>query len=607
MAGRFFPDRSIRREEEMAFPREKIGLGFLIILIAAAPMAGCAAAETATQTPPTASPAVVEFLPQITGVTQGSAEVSRYGSVEWSVAVKADYGNPYDAREVRLDGVFSGPDGGTMQVPGFWDGEGSWRVRFTPSLEGQWKYRLTIADRNGAGLPAEGEFQVAASDLHGWIQAGNWIDPAFSGHYLVHQDGTPFYGLGHCDALNILVDGFDVEKGVGLFDQMKAAGENYVVWWPLYSMSPVNGSYDQYSVPNMKVIDLVVQDAQKKGIYLIFTIWDHPELRGAGHSWGAGRWETNGFSKLSDIDSFFTAGEPWAWQENLYRYIIARWGYSPAIGMWQTVSEINGTNAYDQTNPWHEKVNAYFVEHDPYRHPTTASMSGDVEWPEGHRAMDAPQVQLYDFSNGEQQIDAVHAGWVLAHWTQLMWNIADKPNWVGEFGVTGDGYYPELFHNSIWGALAAGAAMTPAEWNSGGTWGEMTPAMQADIGRLAGFVEPIPLAELNPEPVRIVVSDPKVRGWGVAGRNGGLFWVQDFALESNSIEDVRRNGVVRRGVQAEIQGLGGGTFAVTPYDTWQGVWLESFIVQCTEGQMCLIPLPDFKADMAFQLDRKLPA
>jgi hypothetical protein len=566
--------------------------------------AGCGSNVTVTQTPPTASPTILTNLPKITAAAPDLTEVPRYESIDITLAVEAEYTNPYDAREVRLDGVFTGPDGKTMQVPGFWDGEKSWHVRFTPSLEGRWSYQLTVTDKNGTSQPAAGEFQATASALHGWLQAGNWINPAYSGHYLVHQDGTPFYGYGHCDALNILVDGFDIEKGVGLFDEMIAAGENYVVWWPLYSMSPVNGSYDQYSVSNMKVIDLVVKDAQKKGVFLVFTIWDHPELRATGHSWGAGRWETNGFSKLSDIQSFFTAEEPWAWQENLYRYIIARWGYSSAIGMWQTVSEINGTNAYDQTDPWHKKVNDYFVANDPYRHPTTASKSGDVEWPEGHRTMDAPQIHLYDFSNGTQKIDAVHAGEVLARWTGLMWDIADKPNWVGEFGAPGDVYYPELFHNSIWGALAAGAAMTPAEWNGGGTWGEMTAAMNADIQRLGAFVDDMPLAALNPSPIQILSNDPKVRGWGMAGQDAGFFWVQDFSMEEKSIEDVRKADIFRKIVSLEITGLAGGTYTITPYDTWKGTWLEPITVQCAESQVCKMTLPDFKADMAFKLERK---
>jgi hypothetical protein len=565
--------------------------------------AGC----SGNQTTVTATPVIVENLPQITSVELDHTEVARYASLEMSVSLEAQYTNPYDARQVSLDGVFTGPDGAQWKVPGFWDGETSWRMRFTPSQEGGWNYKLSVTDGDGTSQPAEGSFMVIPSDLHGWLQAGNRVDPAYSGHYLVYQDGTPFYGLGHCDALNILVDGYDTQTGVGLFNNMKAAGENYVVWWPTYSNSIIGSSYDDYTLSNMKIIDLVVQDAQAKGIFLIFTIWDHPNLRAEGHPWGGGRWAANGFSKLSDISAFFTDAEPWAWQENFYRYIIARWGYSPAIGMWQTVTEINGTNAYDQTDPWHEKVNAYFVDHDPYRHPTTASRSGgvnDVAWPEGHAVMDAPQVHIYD----ELGTDAVGSAAVLANWTSVMWNEQDKPNWVGEFGVPGDTYYPELFHNSIWAALGAGAAMTPAEWN-GGNWGSMTPAMLADMGRLGQFVADIPLAKLNPSALQISSSDAQVRGWGVAGADGGLFWVQDFSLEGSSIEVIRnagaaRTGTQRTGVQLEIQGMAAGTYAITPYDTWQGTYLQAFEVTCQEGQACSVALPAFKADMAFKVERK---
>jgi len=72
-------------------------------------------------------------------------------------------------------------------------------------------------------------------------------------------------------------------------------------------------------------------------------------------------------------------------------------------------------------------------------------------------------MHVYNFKNGSLTADTVKAADILAQWTSLMWNQADKPNWVGEFGTPGDTYYPELFHNSIWAALGSGAAMTPAE------------------------------------------------------------------------------------------------------------------------------------------------
>jgi spore germination protein YaaH len=585
------------------------------LFLAIAWVAGCGSQQPSPIPPaapttapiPTSAPAATPIpdptpttgpRPSIAGVTLDRAELPRYEALELVVDVQAQYDNPYDARQVALDGLFTAPDGSEWRVPGFWDGDGAWRLRFTPSQEGAWRYQVTAQDVHGASQPAEGAFQVTASDRHGWLQAGSWVDPAYSPRYLVYHDGTPFYGVGHADALNILIDGFHLERGVGLFEDMQAVAENYVIWWPFYALSPVNNSYDDYSVQNLKVIDTVVRNAEQRGIHLVFTVWDHPQLRDHSHAWGDGRWATtNGFRRLGSIDSFFSDDKAWAWQENLYRYLIARWGYSPAIGLWQTVSEINGTNAYGQTDPWHERVNAYFAANDPYRHPTTASKSGDVDWLAGWQAMDVPQVHLYEFDDG-----AVAAAEVIAGWTTAMWNAAEKPNWIGEFGVTDAAQYPELFHNAIWAALGAGAAMTPAEWNSGGSWGRLTDAMKADLGRLAAFVAEIPLAHWNPQPVQVSSSAPAVRGWGVAGEEGGLIWVQDASLEGQPIADVRANTTARSGVQIAVDGLPAGVYAVRPYDTWQGVWLEPLSLTCTAGQPCLIDLPDFKADIALRLE-----
>jgi len=547
-----------------------------------------------------ATPTVQLDLPSITSVKAGKREVSNYETIEFTLDMDAKYSNPYDVREIAVDGVITSPEGEQWNAPGLWDGEGAWKLRFTPSQVGTWKYSVSVTDTNGKSESSDGEISVTPSYKHGWIIPGDSFNPVYSPHYLVYHDGTPFYGVGFCEALNILIDGFDVEDGLGLFDNMTEANANYVVWWPMYSNSIFGSSYNDYSVSNMKVIDAVVKDAEKEDILLVFTIWDHPNLRDETHAWGEGNWKRNGFSKSGDIDSFFVSDDAWAWQKNLYRYIIARWGYSTSIGMWQTVSEINGTNAYDQTDPWHAKVNNYFVEHDPYRHPTTASGSGEVDWPTGHAIMDMPQMHIYNFGDDN---DVTNSAAVIAEWTQRMLQSADSPNWVGEFGVPGNASYPELFHNSIWAALGAGASMTPAEWNSGGAWGRMTPEMYADLGRFASFVEDIPLAKWNPFALRVTTNDGQVRGGGIAGQDGGLLWVQDYSLVGASVEAVRNSTPVRPGVVVELKGLIPGKYVVSPYDTWQGNFLDSYEVECLDTT-CAIDLPDFSADMALQLVRK---
>jgi len=68
--------------------------------------------------------------------------------------------------------------------------------------------------------------------------------------------------------------------------------------------------------------------------------------------------------------------------------------------------------------------------------------------------------------------------------------------------------------------------------------------------------------------------------------------------------EIRAGQKIRQGVQATIQGLVGGSYTITPYDTFQGSFLTPFDITCSEGQPCQVALPDFKADMAFKIARK---
>lgn len=523
-------------------------------------------------------------------------EVPRYEKFELVVILEATYDNPYDARQVALTATFTGPDGREWTVPGFWDGEESWRVRFTPSAEGEWQYSLVVRDRYGESQPETGRFTCLPSEHHGWLQVGNWVDPAYSPRYLVHHDGTPFYGIGHCNAFDLMSYGWDEKAGFTLFNTMVAHGENMLVYWPIYSNPFFAARYDRYSVPDMKVIDLVVEDAAHQGIYLVFTIWNHDLLRDQTHPWSRtnmGDWEThNGFRELVDLRSFFTDQEAWAWQENLYRYIIARWGYSPAIGLWQTVSEIEGTNAGLNANSWHERVNDYFVTHDPYRHPTTASKAGDAWWPAGYAVMDVAQMHSYDSQN-----DAPGTGPLIARWTQRMWEAQAKPNFIGEFGTTNQRLHPELLHNGIWAALSAGAAATPMEWNDQGAWGRMTDEMYKHMSYLATFVSDLPLAHLNPVPLSLNVSvkHGNFGGWGLvsADRKTALFWVQ------------ARN-TVPENIQVTINGLAQGEYLVRPFDTWEGVYLSEGHASADRAGQMRLTLPHFDKDIAVRLERVEP-
>lgn len=95
------------------------------------------------------APAEGQPVPRIQDAQPDRLEVTRYGKLELTVALEAAYDNPYDGRQVDLTAVFTGSDGREWTVPGFWDGEEAWRVRFAPSVAGEWRYRLHVRDRQG--------------------------------------------------------------------------------------------------------------------------------------------------------------------------------------------------------------------------------------------------------------------------------------------------------------------------------------------------------------------------------------------------------------------------------------------------------------------------
>lgn len=103
------------------------------------------------------------------------------------------YPNPF--LNVDVTGVFSGPNGETVRLYGFWDGGTRWVVRFAPTRAGTWTYETRASDGNAAFetagtvevLPYAGTLDIYR---HGFLKVGP------QARYLAHRDNTPFFWLG---------------------------------------------------------------------------------------------------------------------------------------------------------------------------------------------------------------------------------------------------------------------------------------------------------------------------------------------------------------------------------------------------------------------------
>ncbi len=587
-----------------------------LVLLFATLTASCGGGSSSTPNepnpvPPPITPPSTNVQPSLSNVVANIQSIGLYEKIEWSIDANAQYDNPFDIRDVSLNALFTAPNGDETTVAGYWDTRRGWILRFAPPLTGQWQYAITITDSGGTSDAVTGEFAVTQSTSKGMIKVANQINPDYSPRYFLHQDGSEFYGIGHSDTFAIFRNSDTADRFIAT---LKNAKENYYVWWPQYYFPITQNSYQSFNLGNIEVIDDVIEKTEQADLKLVFTIWDHSQLRNNSHPWSDGRWQThNGFRQLTSATDFFTDEEAWQWQQNLYRYIIARWGHSSAIAMWQTVSEIDGTNAFENSNAWHQKVNDYFKTNDPYQHPTTGSMAGDKTWPEGHRVMDAPQVHIYrdlltDKDDARSPAKVIESASVIADYTQNMWQDNAKPNWIGEFGVINhpvnqdENYYPEVFHQALWSALAAGAAMTPAEWNDFSDWGQLTSSMITSLQHFATFVDRLSLAKWNPSPL-IITSPNNTKAWGVGSEQGGVIWLQDTTLQGESVTTIREQRLPTTPSFIEVNNLPAGDYQITPYNIQQGEFLSPLSITCQMNVPCLITVPAYLGDVALLIMR----
>ena len=124
-------------------------------------------------------------------VPTGSAPLKAPASAgRWSVfEVEINgpsHGNPF--MDVELWAQFRQGDR-SLRVPGFYDGDGVYRIRFMPDTEGRWEFRTASNARSLDGLAGSFDCTPAASSDHGPVRVHNTF-------HFRHADGTRCLPLG---------------------------------------------------------------------------------------------------------------------------------------------------------------------------------------------------------------------------------------------------------------------------------------------------------------------------------------------------------------------------------------------------------------------------
>ena len=152
-------------------------------------------------------------------------ETPTWNVVELAFQSDRHYDNPYTDVEVRVS--FEFPTGEERTALAFWDGDGTWRVRFAPPVAGRWRWHSESSAPDDAGLHGKtGEFQAVPYQGESPIRAHGFLRVSDNRRGFVHDDGTPFFWLG--DTVWSISAGATVEEWREYLAFRRAQGYNLV-------------------------------------------------------------------------------------------------------------------------------------------------------------------------------------------------------------------------------------------------------------------------------------------------------------------------------------------------------------------------------------------
>ena len=257
---------------------------------------------------------------------------------EWALQSDHLYENHFT--DVTVDATFTSPTGRTFTIPGFYDSENTWRVRFSANEAGRWRYRIFSHPAN-PDLTQEGTFEVTAAQKRGFLKATP--GRAWGFHY---ESGEPafllgdtvynLFGMAHCggDVGSFLKrradQGFSILR-VRLQVSPFHPPNGYSDWqtrrtWP-WGGSEQSPRFDLFNLDYFHTVDQVVRQVEQLGLGLEMIM----------EAWG--------FEFPFNSRNIFVP----EWEELWMRYLVARYDAYNCVHFWTLMNEYE----YYPDGNWH--------------------------------------------------------------------------------------------------------------------------------------------------------------------------------------------------------------------------------------------------------------
>lgn len=565
---------------------------------------------------------------------------------ERTLPIQVEAANPFDPDEVDVFAEFRAPDASVSRTIGFVYrpyrrellengseqltplGPLEWRVRFTPTRRGRWQWRWVRRTANGDESGAWHALQVLPNRdprRHGFLRRSE-EDP----RYLRFDDGAGFFSVGTNLGWSGRGGSFDFEHWM---DRYAEQGANVIrVWMPRWDTglfyAPAQLEDWRERMDRAWRLDQVFAMGEARGIHIMLVLLIHGTF---SLDFNSG-WHLNPFNAalggpLEEPLDVWTDPEGRRILRNLFRYVVARWGYATNLLCWELWNEANLTAPagpiggpvdvpIDDLVTWHREMGRVLRDADPNDHLVSTSSSDGVEVllgpvvpPSFHTLQPVYALPEIDFAQLHlyQLVPASFPPLFKAVVPTRGEAAGGRPVLVAEAGVDADGPGETLaadpegegLHDLIWSGLVAGAFGSGMPWwwdnlidpeNRYFHWGPVAELTRGVDFHLEGF-------EIVELPVEGGPRD--VRAYVLQGKRTLLAWIKN-----HDHEFFHPDRGTLTGARVELPGLERGRWRLRWIDTWTGEELERRVVRSAgDGSPLELVVPDFSRDVALRIDR----
>lgn len=310
-------------------------------------------------------------------------EFAQWDPVRFQFNLENATGNPFDSNETNVEIHLVCPDGTELRHPAFFvadhqivfehgrevarrSGRTHWEIRWTPTQSGEYQWAI-IANSNHRETQINGRSLCTPQNRTGFVRVSRE-----DSQYFEFSDGSYFYPLGHVirspsdtrwrdnEPENAVIHQAYLDQRTFAYDKwfekMAAHHENFCAiwmapWWLGLEWSPTLPGYEglgRYNQIHAAQLDRILESAERHGIYVLLFVTNHGQLSSVTDSeWEASPYRESNGGLVKNPSDFFVDEECQRLQRNRLRYVLARWGYSPALFGISLSTETDWFEPYD--------------------------------------------------------------------------------------------------------------------------------------------------------------------------------------------------------------------------------------------------------------------